>query len=139
MLAALCYVTTGICIRKINNMKPDMLVACSLLMATVVMVPLSLMIDRPWRLWQQDQVPGATAIGAILYLGIIPTAVAFFLRAKIVMSVGYTFFSMAGYLVPVFAVIFGALILNEIVEIQAIIALTMVLCGIGIAQIKPKQ
>ena len=138
MLAALCYVATGISIRKVDNMKPDMLVACSLVIACVVMLPLSLAIDQPWTLWQQTQPPGLEAISAIVYLGIVPTAFAFFIRAKIVMSVGYTFFSMAGYLVPVFAVIFGALFLNEVIEIQAIIALTMVLCGVGIAQIKPK-
>lgn len=138
MLAALCYVATGVTIRKVDNMKPDMLVACSLLIAAVVMVPLSVLIDQPWRLWQRDEAPGTGALSAIVYLGIIPTAFAFFIRAKIVMSVGYTFFSMAGYLVPVFAVIFGALFLNEVVEIEAIIALTMVLCGVGIAQVKAK-
>lgn len=139
MLAALCYVATGVSIRKVNNMKPDMLVACSLLMAAVVMVPLSLLIDQPWKLWHPGQAPGAGSLSAIVYLGVVPTAFAFFLRAKIVMTVGYTFFSMAGYLVPVFAVLFGALFLNEAVEIQAIIALSMVLCGVGIAQVKSKN
>ena len=138
MLAALCYVATGISIRKVDNMKADMLVACSLVIAAVVMLPFSMLIDQPWTLWQDTNTPSLEALCAIIYLGIIPTAFAFFIRAKIVMSVGYTFFSMAGYLVPVFAVIFGALFLNETIEIQAIIALSMVLCGVGIAQIKTK-
>ena len=139
MLAALCYVATGITIRKVKNMKPDMLVACSLLTASSVMLPLSLLVDQPWTLWNADNSVSIKALSAICYLGIIPTAYAFFIRAKIVMTVGYTFFSMAGYLVPVFAVIFGALFLNERVEIQAIIALMMVLFGVGIAQIKSKH
>ena len=139
MLAALCYVATGISIRKVDNMKPDMLVACSLVIASVVMLPIALAVDQPWTLWQQAQTPSFEALSAIFYLGIVPTAFAFFIRAKIVMSVGYTFFSMAGYLVPVFAVIFGALFLSEVVEIQAIIALTMVLSGVGIAQVKSKN
>ena len=138
ILAALCYVATGITIRKIDNMKPDMLVASSLLVATAVMLPLTLAIDQPWGLWQNDRIPSIGTLTAIVYLGIVPTAFAFFIRAKIVMSVGYTFFSMAGYLVPVFAIIFGAYFLNEVVNIQSVIALTMVLCGVGITQIKSK-
>lgn len=139
MLAAFCYAATGVAIRRVNDMKPDMLVACSLLMATAVMLPLSLLIDQPWKLWTQHQAPGAAALMAIVYLGIIPTACAFFIRARIVMTVGYTFFSMVGYLVPVFAVFFGALFLNEAVKIQALIALSMVLCGIGITQMRSKS
>ena len=139
MLAAFCYVLTGVIIRKIYNMKPDMLVACSLLAASCLMVPMSLAIDQPWTLWQGGMTPSAESLGAIIFLGVVPTAFAFYMRAKIMMSVGYTFFSMAGYLVPVFGVIFGALFLDEAVELQAVIALFLVLAGVGIAQVKSRN
>jgi len=137
ILASFCYVMTGVIIRKIHNVKPDMLVACSLLMACVLMVPMSLVIDQPWTLWYGGEIPGTGALAAIVYLGIIPTAFAFYLRARIMVTVGYTYFSMVGYLVPVFGVIFGALFLDEVVGIQVLIALSLILCGIGIAQLKP--
>ena len=138
VIAALSYVVTGVVIRKIENMKSDMLVACSLLSVAIIMVPMSLLIDQPWTLWRDDDSPSSTALAAILYLGIVPTAFAFYLRAKIMVTVGYTFFSMAGYLVPIFGVIFGAVFLNEVIKIQVLIALALVLCGVGIAQVKPK-
>jgi drug/metabolite transporter (DMT)-like permease len=136
MLAAVCYVFTGVIIRRIRDLGPVMLVSCSLLAASILMVPMTLIIDQPWLLWQGDEIPGAKAIGAIVYLGLVPTAFAFCIRAKLMMTVGYTFFSMAGYLVPVFGVIFGAMFLNEAVEIQALVALLLVLSGVGIAQLK---
>jgi len=120
-------------------MGPVMLVSCSLLAASIVMVPMALVIDQPWLLWQGDEAPGTKALGAVVFLGLVPTAFAFCIRAKLMMTVGYTFFSMAGYLVPVFGVIFGALFLNESVEIQAVVALLLVLSGVGIAQMKPKS
>lgn len=138
VLAAFCYVVTGVVIRKIDNMKSDMLVACSLLTISLLMVPMSLLIDQPWELWRGNDAPSDKAIAAIVYLGIVPTAFAFYLRAKIMVTVGYTFFSMAGYLVPIFGVIFGAVFLNEIIELQTLIALVLVLCGVAIAQVRPK-
>ncbi len=128
--AAFCYVFSTVFIRKIELMKPEMLVGCSLLIASALFVPISLIIDPPSEIAQAT----ISSLSAVIYLGIVPTALAFVIRAKLVISVGYTFFSMAGYLVPIFGVIFGALFLSESIEPQEIAALLLVLCGIATSQ-----
>ena len=49
----------------------------------------------------------------ILYLGLFPTALAFQLRYHITKTSGPVFLSYVAYLIPIFAIIWGFLLLSE--------------------------
>ncbi len=57
--------------------------------------------------------PGAQGLAILALLGLVPTAGANLLRILLIRSAGPVFMSLTNYLVPVFAVFFGATFLAE--------------------------
>ena len=72
------------------------------------------------------------------YLGILPTGLATLIYFHIVESHGASFFSFVNYLNPIFGVMWGAVLLSEIVRLETILALVAVLAGIAISSYHPK-
>ena len=67
---------------------------------------------------------------ALVYLGIFPTGVAWLLRFAISKKNGLVFQAQVAYLIPIFGVILGYFILNELITPKVIIALIAVIIGI---------
>jgi len=133
MGAATCYAISNILTRKLSYL-PPMLGSASYMGTTVVyMLPLMLFFWLP-ETWSTDWEPYA----AMLALGLGPTALAFAMRFQLIRDVGSVFMSQVGYLVPVFGVIWAWLILDEVPEITAWIAIVLILAGIRVTQWKRK-
>tara|TARA_Y100000768_G_scaffold309134_1_gene243413 strand:+ start:1200 stop:1883 length:684 start_codon:yes stop_codon:yes gene_type:complete len=66
----------------------------------------------------------------ILYLGIFPTALAFQLRYQITKKSGPVFLSYVAYLIPIFALLWGFLLLSEKIYFSSIIGITLILFGV---------
>jgi drug/metabolite transporter (DMT)-like permease len=73
---------------------------------------------------------------AVLGLGLIPTGLATVLWFKAVERTSPTFTSMTNYLVPVYALIFGALTLGESIGLNVVAALVLIMIGIYISRMK---
>lgn len=129
MGASLCYATSGILVQRFKSMPPTMITAGALITSTVIILPLSLIIERPWTFS-----PEPSAFYAVVYLGLFPTALAYLMRFHLIASVGVTFFSLVGYMVPVFGVLWGALILSEIIPLTSILGLGLILIGIQLSR-----
>lgn len=76
------------------------------------------------------------AVLALVGLGLIPTGLATVLWFKAVERTSPTFVSMTNYLVPIYALLFGALILGESIGFNVITALLLVMAGIFISRMK---
>ena len=76
------------------------------------------------------------SIYAIIYLGIFPTAIAFQFRYYITKTSGPVFLSYVAYLIPVFAVIWGYMLLSENIGLQSLIGIFLILLGVYIGQNK---
>jgi len=76
------------------------------------------------------------SIYAIIYLGIFPTAIAFQFRYYITKTSGPVFLSYVAYLIPVFAVIWGYILLSEKIGLQSLIGIFLILLGVYIGQNK---
>ena len=63
------------------------------------------------------------SVYAIIYLGIFPTAIAFQFRYYITKTSGPVFLSYVAYLIPVFAVIWGYLLLSEKIGLNSFIGI----------------
>ena len=73
---------------------------------------------------------------AIIYLGIFPTAIAFQFRYYITKTSGPVFLSYVAYLIPVFAVIWGYILLSEKISINSLIGIFLILLGVYLGQNK---
>ena len=70
----------------------------------------------------------------ILYLGIFPTALAFQLRYHITKTSGPVFLSYVAYLIPIFALIWGFILLSEKIYLSSIVGITLILIGVFIGR-----
>lgn len=70
----------------------------------------------------------------IIYLGLFPTAIAFLLRFYLISKAGPIFLSYVAYLIPVFAIIWGYIFLNEKISISIGIGVLLILIGVFISQ-----
>ncbi len=50
---------------------------------------------------------------SLIYLGIVSTAIAFYIRAKLIINNGLVFMSQVSLLIPIFGVFFSYLFLQE--------------------------
>ena len=76
------------------------------------------------------------AWGAVIVLGALPVGYATIVYFRVIESAGPSFMSMTNYLVPVLALIVGALFLDETVTRAALAGLTIILGGIALAELK---
>jgi drug/metabolite transporter (DMT)-like permease len=132
LAATLCDAGNGIIARRLKGLSPDVTSAGMLVTAALVAVPASLAIDQPWRL---D--PTATSLLAVAGLGLLPTAVGYILAFRIIASAGAGFASFNNYLVPLFGVFWGVLLLGEEPQPQALLGLAIVLAGLAAPRLWP--
>lgn len=122
--ASLCYAIGAIITRLCPQVNMLSLSAAALICGAAMIVPVAL--------WQEGvpSLPATTPLLAILYLGIFPTAVAQILLVQVARSAGPSFLATVNYQVPVWSVIFGALLLSEAVPPQLFAALALILGGL---------
>jgi len=104
--------------------------AATMILATVISVPLAYVFEGI------PQSPPLNAVIGLIYLGLVPTALATFILVKIITSAGPSFLVMVNFQVPVWAAIMGVVFLSEAIPPQFIIALGLILSGLAISQLK---
>jgi drug/metabolite transporter (DMT)-like permease len=126
---ALCYAANSVLARLL--VKTDFLVAAAgtLLVASIVVVPLSIAIETPW-----TRSPSLSSVAAIAWLGLGPTALATLLYFRLISSAGPTFMSLVNYLSPPVAVFLGVTLLREHPGVNAYAGLGLILGGIALTQ-----
>ncbi len=134
MLAACCYALSSILIRRLRKVSSLALAANTLVISGVIMLPLLLAIDPPWQ-----QTFNSTSLVAIVYLAVGPTALGYILRTQIVKNNGAVFMSNVGYLIPLFAVFWGWLLLGSAPTANMFLALLLILAGIAVGQNRLKK
>ena len=77
--------------------------------ASVILLPLVFMIDRPWTL----PMPGAAACAAIVGLAVVSTALAYVIYFRLLSTAGATRLTLVTFLIPVSAILLGWLVLGE--------------------------
>ena len=78
------------------------------------------------------------AIAALLILGLLTTGLATLLYFRLVQGPGPTFISLVNYLVPAWAVVAGAVFLDEALSPAMIGGLMMILLGIALSEFGPR-
>ena len=112
--------------QHLRGLPPLVAPASQLLLATLYMLPLAVIIDRPWTL----PTPSAAALGSLVALGIMGTGLAFIVYYRLIESADSTYVSMVTYVIPVFGVILGVLVLNEQLTWYALAGFALILLGV---------
>ncbi len=105
--ATLCYGIAASCTRKyLAEVPPLAITSASLLGAAAVLA-----IPAAW--YWPTQMPGLTAWGALLALGLLCTAWAYMLFYRLIAEAGPAKALTVTFMVPLFALLYGALLLGE--------------------------
>jgi len=123
------YVIGGLLTLKISNKKNENVTASILIWGSLVLLPICLFVEQPWNL-----TPRLDSTISLIYLGIFSTGIAWLLRFYILKHNGLVFQSQVAYLIPIFGVILGYLILKEVITIKVIFSLIAVIIGIYIVK-----
>ena len=123
------YVIGGLLTLKISNKKNENVTASILIWGSIVLLPISIFIEQPWNFS-----PRLDSTLSLIYLGIFSTGIAWLLRFYILKHNGLVFQAQVAYLIPIFGVILGFLILDELVTSKVVISLIAVIIGIYIVK-----
>lgn len=129
MLAALCYAITGLYARRAFAGTPPLVTATGQMVAAALLTtPLALVANG-----LPATMPSARVLIAVLLLAVFGTALAYVLVYWLMERIGATRTSMVTYLLPPFALVYGALLLQEPITAGALVGLALVLLGILLA------
>lgn len=129
--AACSYACAGVLARRIRptGVSPLVMSTGQVTCSTFMLLPLALLVDRPWTL----PVPGFDAIGAVLGLALMCTAFAYVLYYRLLTTAGAVNVALATFLVPINTIILGILFLHETLHPEHLFG--MALIGMGLALI----
>jgi drug/metabolite transporter (DMT)-like permease len=129
--AAISYAFAAIFGRRFKRMgvPPLATAAGQVTASTMLLLPVALLVDRPWTL----PIPGLEAIGAVGGLALFSTALAYVLFFRILASAGAVNLSLVTFLIPVSAIVLGSFLLGETLVLSDFLG--MALIGVGLAAI----
>ena len=126
--AAACYSVSSILTRRLPPVDPVGLAAILLVIGSFIILPAAWLTEGP------PVMPDTRTLMIAAILGLIPTAAANFLRVIVVREAGPTFMTLTNYQVPVWAVVLGAVFLGEDLPPSMLLAMAMILGGLGLSQ-----
>ena len=130
LLGSTFYSISGILILKKLKKPGNLNVTTSTLIWSVItLIPLSFIFEDPL-----NSTPTIESTLSLVYLGVVATGFAWWLRFKILSKNGIIFQTQVAYLIPIFGVIFGALILNEQITWKVLASLVIIMSGIYIVK-----
>ena len=131
LAAALAYACAGVFGRRFRRMgvAPMATAAGQVTTSSLLLLPVVLLVDRPWTL----PVPSAATLAALAGLALLSTALAYVLYVRILAAAGATNLLLVTFLIPVSAILLGVLVLGETLAPRHLAG--MALIGLGLAAI----
>ena len=127
LLAALMYAIAAPYIKQNLSGVPSLVIATgSQLGAACLLLP-ALLFTVP------QQMPSLSVLAAVIALAIVSTAFAYILYFRLIHNIGSTRALTVTYLIPLFAMLWGAIVLNEVVTPSMMLGCGLVLLGTAIA------
>jgi len=125
--AAVSYACAGIFGRRFAG-TPALLTASGQVTAsTLILVPLSLAVDRSWRV----PVPTVKTWAAVIALALLCTALAYVIYFRILATSGASNLLLVTLLMPVTAVLLGTAVLGERLEPRQVAGMALVAAGLA--------
>lgn len=127
LLGAFLYgVAAGYTRRTLADTEPLAIATGSQIAAAIMLLPAAIV------LWPQDAV-SASAWWAAISMGVASTALAYFLYFRLIANVGPAKAITVTYLIPMFAMLWGALFIDEAVTASMVAGCAVILAGTALA------
>jgi drug/metabolite transporter (DMT)-like permease len=129
LVACFFYGISAIYGRGFSGIDSTVSAACQLTASTIILLPVALIVDRPWTV----PTPGAATLAALLALALLSTAVAYVIYYALIRRAGATNTILVTLLIPVGGVFSAWAILGEALTVEE--AAGMLLIGLGLVVI----
>ena len=110
--AAISYSFAAIFGKRFKDIPVVVNSAGMLICASIIMLPLVIIIDSPWSVR-----PSLEAMAAVLGIAFISTAIAYLLYFHLLATVGATNVLLSTFLMPISALLLGVGILGEVIKV----------------------
>ncbi|MHC5233089.1 DMT family transporter [Brucella sp. LJL56] len=129
LCAAFSYSLAGIFGRRFKAMGVAPLITATgqVTATTIMLIPVALLVDHPWTL----AAPSAAVWGALAGIALLSTALAYVLFFRILSTAGAVNLMLVTFLIPVSAILLGALFLGETLQIKHLIGMAMIAAGLA--------
>jgi drug/metabolite transporter (DMT)-like permease len=124
--ATVCYAGGAVFSRGFKGLDPIAPAAGSLLCGAAMLLPISVVVERPWTL-----TPSGTSLLALLGLAVFSTAIAFVIYFRLIQTLGSVGTTAQAYLRVPIGVALGVLLLGENLSATAWIGLACVVVGVA--------
>lgn len=125
--SSISYAVAAIYARRFSQQPALLTAACSMTMAALIMIPISMLVDQPWTL---D--PTSEALWSIAALGIFSTTLAMIIYFRLVKTLGAIGVTSGSYLRAGFSVLLGALFLGEELTFSLVAGLVLIFLSVAI-------
>ncbi|MDG4882546.1 EamA family transporter [Mesorhizobium sp. WSM4884] len=132
--ATICYAGAAIFGRNFRGLDPMVPAAGSMICGAAILIPLSLVFDRPWAL-----TPSTASILALFGLSIFSTALAFSIFFRLIHTLGSVGTTSQAYLRVPIGVGIGAVFLGESLGPTAWLGMAFVVVGVAAMTIPARQ
>ena len=129
ILGSTFYSIGGILTLKLKTKGNENVTTSTTLWSVIFLFPLSMIFEAPWQ-----SIPSTESTLALLYLGIVATGLAWLIRFRILTVNGLVFQTQVAYLIPIFGVLFGYFLMDEIITWRVLISLIIIILGIYIVK-----
>ena len=129
ILGSTFYSIGGVLTLKLKDKGNENVTTSTTLWSVIFLLPLSFIFEAPW-----NSNPTMQSTLSLLYLGVVATGLAWLIRFRILTVNGLVFQTQVAYLIPIFGVIFGYFLMDEIITWRVIISLIIIMAGIYIVK-----
>ncbi len=130
--AAASYALGGVYARRnVQGLRPMIPALFQVLFALVMTAIPAILLERPW------EGPLTTnAIFAVIWLGLLGSGAAYLIFFRLLRSWGATRTSLVAYLLPIWGLVLGAIVLSEPIDARLIAGTSLVIAGIGLVNMR---
>ena len=129
ILGSTFYSIGGIMTLRLKNKGNENVTTSTTLWSIIFLFPLAMIFESPWHLQ-----PSLESTMSLLYLGVVATGLAWLIRFRILTVNGLVFQTQVAYLIPIFGVVFGYFLMDEIITWRVLISLIVIIAGIYIVK-----
>ncbi|MCF6179757.1 MAG: EamA family transporter, partial [Geopsychrobacter sp.] len=128
LTAALSYAFAAVYGRRFKRYDVAPLVTATgqVTASTILLAPLALIVDQPWTL----VMPGLGTWAALLGLALFSTALAYIIYFRLLATAGATNLLLVTFLIPISAILLGALFLNEHLAVKDFTGMGFICLGL---------
>lgn len=126
LIAAISYGCAGVWGARFREVSPILSSCCQLVCSSLIVLPVSLAVDRPWTL----PLPGWGTVASLLALGILCTAMAYIVFYHVLSRVGGTNVMLVTLIMPPLSIWLGIVLLGEAFEPRYLVGAAIIAAGL---------